>query len=141
MSVPLWPSELPRPMRSGYRGGIGDGRQATRPEQGPVRVRRRYSSVAMPLAMTVDVTLDERKRFERFWREDTSEGSLPWLMPDPESDGHPILTTDGAPLLTADGAPLLLSHWWLVMFDTQSAPSWSPRGIRWQVQMTLMIMP
>ncbi|ODN68545.1 hypothetical protein [Methylobrevis pamukkalensis] len=60
-------------------------------------------------------------------------------MPDPSRDGLPLLTMGGAPLLTTGGVPLLLAATQLCTMTEM--PVESPYGVRWQVQLSLAIMP
>jgi len=86
MTVPLWPFELPRPRRDSYQHQIGDGRLKSQPDAGPSHLRRRSSTPAA-VTMAIDVSRDQRARFERFWREDTADASLPFFIPDASTDG------------------------------------------------------
>lgn len=142
MTLPRWPSDLPRPDRQGFQVSVPDGRLATRPEAGPPRVRRRFSAAATPMQMTIRVDADQRARFERFWGEDLSRGSLPFLMPDWRFDGHGLRTgTGGGGLVTAAGGRLIIAAWVLVMFATDQAPAQTPEGVGWRIVASFSILP
>lgn len=140
MTIPMWPTELPRPERAGFQSEAPDGRQSTQLDAGPPRVRRRFSAAVTPIAMTIYVSSDLRARFQRFWSEDTASGSLPFLIPDWRFDLHPLLTADGASALTADGTSLLIEAWALAMFG-QEKPRDVPAGIKWRISMSISLMP
>jgi hypothetical protein len=140
MTVPLYPSNLPRPLRQGFQVTFPDGRQQTQPEVGPPRTSLRFSSAATPVAMVTDLTRDQLARFWRFWSEDTSGGALPFLIADPTANDWPLLSADGEALTTGDGTPILISAWWLVVFGRQP-PIEVPVGIRFRLQFSLMVMP
>lgn len=141
MTLAMWPASLPRPMRAGFSRTLPDGRQATKNEMGPPRVRRRYSAAASALQMTIDVSADQRARFWRFWDEDTAGGSLPFWMTDWAVDGMTMATEDGVVLTTEDGTALSVTTTMLVMFGTDQPPSESPVGVRWRIAFILSIMP
>jgi hypothetical protein len=140
MTVPIYPTELPPPNRSGFQFELGDGRRRTRPEAGPPRVRRKFSSAADQVALVSDLTRDQYARLARFWRDDTAGGSLPFLMPDPTSNGWPLLSSDGLPLLAGDGSTVLVSAWWLCIFG-ERPPAFTVVGLIHRTQFTVAVMP
>lgn len=139
----VWPAELPqRVLASGYSEGLGDGRLRTQMETGPMKVRRRFSSVARPVAASFRVSPDGKARIERFWQEDIRGGSLPFRIPDQTHDGLPLLAGDGLMLLDDQGRPLFITAWWLVMAG-DAPPSFTPlqRGLAYTASFPLMVMP
>lgn len=138
----VWPSELPqRANRQGFDYSFGDGRKFTRPEAGPLRVRRRFSSAAKPISAAFSLTWQQLRRLEVFWEADTGGGSLPFWFPDQIKGGVPIATADGRPLCTASGAPLVTAAWCLVLFG-ETPPKPSPLGgENWMVALQLWVMP
>lgn len=154
----VWPAELPQhPLQEGFLKTFGDGRLRTSMENGPPKVRRRFSSAVRPISATFRMSLDQHARLERFWYEDTIGGSLPFLIPDPVYDGSILIASDGSPITCPDGNSMLvdgnvvpetlggvitLTAWWLVLFGEQppSAPTRN-RGLSWQVSITLSVMP
>jgi hypothetical protein len=141
MTIPFWPDPLPRPLRQGWQRTLQDGRQSTKNDAGPPRVRRQYSSAVSPIAMTIDVSLADRERFNRFWEIDTKGGSLPFWIIDPTLDGVALMD-DASTIITDDtGAPILVEAWWLVLFDTQSPPAETVMGVRYRINFGLMVMP
>lgn len=138
--IPVWPTELPRPMRPGFSFGAGDGRLRTRSDSGPPRVARRYSQVPDLVSMTFDFSRAELARYDRFFADEIRKGTLPFLMPDPTTSGWPLLTDDGVPLLTDEGVPLLLEDTWLVMLADEM-PRRSVAGVRFRLELSLAVMP
>lgn len=142
MTITVWPSELPqRVLRTGYSEQLRDGRQFTKASAGPPKSRRRYSSAVMPVPAAIVCSYGQKSRLERFWYEETAEGSLPFIMPDQTHDGVALLTDTGSPLLTDSGVPLLVTAYWLVMFAENSAPKFEPWGVHFQAAFTLSVMP
>lgn len=141
MTVPIWPTELPRPNRAGYGRTLPDGRSSTRPEAGPPRVRRRFSAAPSPMTLVFDMTLDQRARFHLFWSEDTAGGSLPFWMADWTLDGHVLSTDDGSVLTTDSGADITIDTAMLVMFATDQAPAETIVGLKYRFTVQLSIMP
>lgn len=140
MTVPSWPDDLPRIMRSGYGRTLPDGRMATKSDSGPPRVRRRYSAAPAPMQATIDVSVDQRQRFWRFWLEDTASGSLPWWAPDWTIDGLSLTDETGAVLTDESGTELLIAATILVMFGADP-PAESAIGVRYRITLSLSILP
>lgn len=140
MSVPHWPSYLPKPNREGFGRAPQDGRRRRRAEAGPPGYAKRFSATARLVNLTISTDRQGKAVFEKFFDEDTEEGSLPFWMPDPTTDGWPLLTSDGVPLLIAGGVPLLLSAQWLCLFGDQL---WSEQviGVRFQISFQVAVMP
>lgn len=119
MTVPVWPTQLPRPTRRGYGAAPQDPRMRRNAETGPPGFRRRFSSHARLVNLSVIVSRFEKGIFDTFWLEETDRGSVPFWMPDPVSDGWGLLTEDGTPLTTEDGTPLLIAANWLCLLTEQ----------------------
>lgn len=115
MTVPVWPSDLPRPTRGDYQASWQDPRIARQAETGPPGYRRRFSSVSRPVSLSIIVSRSGKARFDRFFTDDIAHGSRVFRMPDPTTDGWPLLNESGVPLLTETGAPILLSENWLCL--------------------------
>lgn len=138
--IPSWPQDLPRPMREGFMQSFGEARFRRGSDVGPPGYRRRFSAVADMVSLVIDVSRDGRARFERFWNEDCSLGSLPFAMPDPATDGWELLTVDGSLLTTETGEPILLSATWLCLFSDER-PAFTAIGIRWRIAFGVSVMP
>lgn len=139
LMIPTWPTELPRPNRSGYQRQALDPRLARSTETGPPGYRRRYSAVAETVNLVVQLTRVQRGIFDTFHR-DLGHGSLPFWMPDPTTDGWPLLTGDGVPLLTGDGAPLLIAAQWLCLWGS-SMPTETIQGVEFIKSFSVVVMP
>jgi len=140
MSVPTWPIDLPRPQREDLQVQINDPRLRKPTETGPPGYRRRWSSVARTVTLSIDVPRSLKAVFDRFYEFETKFGSLPFWMPDPMTDGWPLLDASGNPLLTNDGLPILLSAQWLCLFGEET-PVQSIRGIRFVIAFSVTVMP
>lgn len=140
MTLPFYPPELPKPERAGYQFSRGDGRSRTQEDRGPFNVRRRFSAVANAVAFSTILTRAELARFDRFFDEEVAGGSLPFLMPDPATDGWALLTDEGVPLLTDEGVPLLLAETWVCLFGAQ-LPAARPVGVQFRVTFEIAVMP
>lgn len=135
MTVLVWPAELPQSVRqAGFQVTPGDGVLRTKMEGGPNKARRRFSSTPHTMSVSFLVYREGLARFERFHEEETKNGSLPFVMPDPVYDGAPL-----AGLLTETGAPVLIVRKMLVMFA--EPPNTTPFGPAFQVSMRLSVMP
>ena len=140
MSLPSWPASLPRPNRAGYQARRQDARLRLQSEAGPPAYRRRWSSTPRFVSMTVELTRAQKATFDRFHGEELSEGSLPFWMPDPTTDGWPLLTAEGAAVLTPGGAPLLLGARWLCLFGDEM-PTETITGTRFSIAFSVAVMP
>lgn len=141
MTLSWYPDELPRPRRDGYSRTLADGRQATKNESGPPRVRRRFSSAAAAMQMVVDLTVDQRMRFFRFWEEDTVLGSKPFWMPDWTVAGIELGTEAGDVITDETGRPLVIEAVLLCMFGTEQPPAETVLGVDFRVSFQLAILP
>lgn len=137
----VWPSDLPRPRRDGHRSQPMDPRLRKSPETGPPGWRRRYSSVARSVALVLDLSRAQKAVFDNFHAEATAYGTLPFTMPDPTTDGWPMLTGDGAPLLTQTGAPILLAATWLCLFGDQPPAESMVGGVTFRISFSVLVMP
>jgi hypothetical protein len=87
-----WPSTLPKTITDGYVFQPGDGREITEMEQGPRRIRKRFSNVPSAITLPFMMTLAQLKLFQDFWDDDINEGVDPFdieLM----TDGQRAITT------------------------------------------------
>lgn len=113
MSWPVWPEGLNKFDRPGWQVQVQEARQRRQSEFGPPGWKRRFSSVARYVSLSLTLSRDERAVFDRFYEEDCAQGSLPFYMPDPATHGWQLLATGGQQLLDGSGAPLLLAETWL----------------------------
>jgi len=140
MTLPQWPPELPRPNRAGYQRQTDDPRLARSADAGPPSYRRRWSSVSRSVALVIDLGRSQKAVFDAFHDEVTVMGSMPFLMPDPTTDGWPVLTSDGVPILAGDGAPLLLAAQWLCLFGS-TTPVETMLNVRFRISFSVTVLP
>lgn len=141
MTLPAWPTDLPRPLRTSWGSALQDPRLRRAAETGPPGYRRRYSSVARIVGMEIDVSRAEKAVFDRFFEDTLKLGSLPFTMPDPVTDGWALLDTDGNPLLDGNGAPILLGAIWVCLFGAEMPTESIPGGTRFRIAFTVAVMP
>lgn len=119
MSYPNWPVELVQFERSGWQSQRQDARRRRQGDAGPPAWRRRFSSVARTVGLSLVTDRNGKAVFDRFYEETVDFGSKLFWMPDPSTDGWPILTNRGIPLLTGAGVPLTMSARWLCSFGDE----------------------
>lgn len=140
MTLPLYPSELPAPLRTPYSVARGDGRLIGRNDAGPRNVRRRFAATVKTISFSTLLSRSQLARFDRFYYEETKEGALPFLIPDPRTDSWPLLTDEGEPLLTDDDTPILLSEIMLVIFGDR-LPDDKFNDLEFNVAFDLQVLP
>jgi hypothetical protein len=142
MTIPVWPSELPqRFQREGYSEQSQDGRLFTRTSAGPPKTRRKYSRVLQTVPASIVVGYDGKSRLERFVREETVQGSLPFIAPDQSHDAVALGDELGAELIDESGAVLIDTATWLVMFAENELPKYDPDGLKWRASFTRTGLP
>ncbi|WP_349295232.1 hypothetical protein ABEB22_18290 (plasmid) [Thioclava sp. 'Guangxiensis'] len=117
--IATWPTELPRPERNSWQRSYQDGRRKSQGDAGPVRYRRKLSRSTQLVTLSVMLSRSEKAVFDRFFEEECLFGADRFWMPDPTSDGWPLLSSDGTPLQTGDGVPLLVARQWLCAWGDQ----------------------
>lgn len=140
MTVPSWPSTLPRPERNTWQETPMEARLKRNPEAGPPGYRRRFSGVPEAVSLSILVDRNNKAVFDNFRKDLTKQGSLPFWMPDATTDGIPLLTPTGAPLLTGAGEPILMSARWLCLFGEQ-LPASTIVGVEFRISFSVMVMP
>jgi hypothetical protein len=144
MTIVYWPVELPLPERSSWNAQPQEARKKRQSDAGPPSYRRRFSSAAKMVAMSVLLTADQRAIFDNFFEYETSMGSLLFWMPDPSTDGWGLFASDSAPLLISggpdDGKPLLLAAQWLCTFGDQ-LPAETIQGNQFRKAFGVVVIP
>nr|WP_298102226.1 hypothetical protein [uncultured Shinella sp.] len=144
MTVPTWPTELPRPERSTWGAQQQDPRKQRRSETGPPGWSGRFSSAAKTVSLSIDISRDEKATFEKFHRETVRMGTLPFWMPDPTTHGWGLFTSSGSPLLISGGPnhgkPILVAARWLCSFGGQM-PRETIRGVRFVFNFDVVVYP
>ncbi|MET1410699.1 hypothetical protein ABVF61_00425 [Roseibium sp. HPY-6] len=138
--IPVWPAELPKPQRSSFQKQLQDPRIKKRAETGPPGYKRRFSSVSTLVSLSIKINREQLAVFETFHEVDTQMGALPFLMPDPITDGWPLLAPDGNALLAPDDEPILIAAHWLVLFG-ENMPAISKPGLQFVVTFPVSVMP
>ena len=92
------------------------------------------------VSLSIKITREQLAVFEKFHQEETAHGALPFVMPDPLTDGWPLLTPDGEALLGPDDEPLLIAAHWLVLFG-ENMPAVSKPGLQFIVTFPVAVMP
>lgn len=123
MTIPVYPSELPAPLRSDYAETAGDGRAIFRNDAGPVSLRRRFAATMDVIPVTTRLYRWQLELLDNFYLQDTKQGSLPFTMPAPLTDGFPIMDENLDYLLDENGEQLLFTETMLVLFAEQALPT------------------
>lgn len=140
MTLPAWPSVLPRPLRDSWQLRPQDVRVARTVQAGPPGYRRRFSAGAQLVSQAIDLDRHQKAVFDKFFFETTRQGSLPFTMPDPTTDGWALLDAEGAPILTEGGDPILLAATWTCLFG-QEVPVEAVYGVRFIKSFSIAVMP
>ncbi|MBY2950512.1 hypothetical protein [Rhizobium leguminosarum] len=140
MTVPAWPTTLPRPERSTFQMTPAEARLKRRADAGAPAYRLRFSGVPKLVTMSILVTRAGKSVFDLFHQNDTRWGSLPFTMPDPTTEGWPMTDAAGNPLLDGAGNPLLMSGTWLCMFGEQP-PVETIVGVRFRKTFNIVVLP
>lgn len=139
MALPVYPAELPIPLRDDYRIARGEGRFNSKTDAGPGNIRGRFSSVVDNVNFSTMLDATQRGRFDWFYFQETKKGAFPFLMPNHSEDAMFWLDENEQPLLFEDGTGVLLTETWLVQFN--GLPNYLPHDIYWNVSFTLTVMP
>ena len=139
MTVATWPASLPRPARNSWQAQQDDGRMR-RSGGGPPGYRRRFSSTARMVSLSINVPRSLKAVFDNFHRDTTAQGTMPFYMPDPTTDGWALLDAQGRPLKDGTGRPILLSARWLCLFGEEH-PIETIQGVRFDIAFSVAVMP
>lgn len=140
--IATWPIALPHPERSGWQLQPQEARRKRQSDAGPPGYRRRFSSVARMVSLSMLLTHNQRAAFDRFFHETCEEGSRRFWMPDPTNDGWPLTTETGAPLLIDAGTqePLVISERWLCAWGEQ-LPTETVMGVEFRKVFQIVVLP
>lgn len=139
--IPEWPETLRKFTRDGWQRSPQDSRRKIQPDAGPPRYRRRYSLAPQMVGLTLIVNRNEKAIFETFYHETCAEGSLNFRMPDPASDGWPLLNSDGTRLLTGAGEPLLVAARRLCAWGDQVPVQAMDGDVDFAIQFSVVVLP
>jgi hypothetical protein len=135
-----WPSSLPRPERNTWQLTAQDARRKRQSEAGPPSFRRRFSSAARMVSLSMMLDRNQRAIFDLFFHNACAEGTHLFWMPDPSTEGWPLLTSDGLPLLTGAGVPILLGGQWLCSWGAEM-PVETVIGREFRKSFSVVVMP
>nr|WP_321511093.1 hypothetical protein [uncultured Celeribacter sp.] len=141
MSIQTWPADLPNPERKTWQRTSQDVRRKRTPKAGAPSFGRAYSKAAHTVALSVVLDRNQKAIFDTFFAIDCADGSHLFWMPDPTTDGWPLLTSDGVPLLTGDGAPLLLVAQWLCAWGDDLPVETIEGQVEFRMSFTVIVVP
>ena len=82
MSYPSWPPGLVQFERSAWQAQRQDARRRTQGDAGPPACRRRFSSAAKVIRLSLVTNRDGKAVFDQFYEVTTAEGANLFWMPD-----------------------------------------------------------
>lgn len=137
-----WPAALPRPERNTWQLQPQDARRKRKNDTGMPGYRRRFSSIAKQVTLSLVLDHDQRGVFDRFFHETCQEGSIRFWMPDPTFEEWALTTEAGTPLLvSAAGAEqLTVSGLWLCAWGDQ-LPTETVEGIQFRKSFQIWVLP
>lgn len=109
MTIPTFPTDLPRPLVAGYGAQRFDPRRRRSFDAGPPKFSRRYGAVARTVTLSMRLWAWQAAKFDRFYIDDCQEGALPFYMQDYMVDGMNLLDENGLVLTDENDVPLLWS--------------------------------
>lgn len=140
MTYPVWPSELPAPERDTWQASWSDPRRRRQGDAGPDGYRKRFSSIPRQVALSMVLNREEKARFDRFFEDELDFGIGLFTMPDPTTDGWPVLTADGQPLLMEDGTPITMAQTWLCQWGAEM-PVETIQGREFRIRFAVEVLP
>lgn len=139
MTVAIWPSDLPRPLREGYASTRSDTRRR-RLAGGPLGYTRRFSSAPRIVNLSIEVSRAKKAIFDLFYDSTLKDGALPFWMPDPTTDGTILLDDAFQPILDETDTPILIDARWLVLFG-EELPSDVQKGGQYVISFSVAVLP
>ncbi|MCT4554626.1 MAG: hypothetical protein N4A53_08065 [Pelagimonas sp.] len=140
MSVAIWPTDLPRPLRRPYSAQPHDLRRARQGSYGPPSYERASSARIRDMALSLALDPVQRDLFWHFFEDIVQDGIKPFWMPDPTRDGWQLYAPDGAALQTPDGQPLERSARLLCIFGSE-LPSETLQGQTFTLSFRVVVLP
>ncbi len=139
--IHTWPSALPKPTRDGFQQSPEDLRRKRGSDAGVPRYGKRYSLSAQNVALRVILDRSAKQVFDQFYHVTLSDGVHPFWMPDPISDGWPLVSPSGERLLSPQGEPLLMSAKWLCLMGDEPPLTGALKGLEFPVSFSVVVMP
>lgn len=141
MTVPDWPSDLPRPTRDGYGAQRQDPRVRRDFDHGPPGWRRRFSAVGRYIQLTVILDYELKAVFDRFYIDTIAEGAGVFWMADFVEDGLPLLDEAGLVLLDESDTPILGTKIMLCQFAGEAPVEGPLQGSERAISFSVMELP
>jgi hypothetical protein len=141
MSIQTWPTSLPRPERKSWQRSSQDARLKRQPMAGAPSYRSKYSRAAELVVLSVVLDRNQKAIFDNFHRYDCSDGVALFWMPDPTTDGWPLLHSNGTPLLTSEGLPLLMSKKWLCAWGDEMPVESIIGQVQFRKSFSIVVVP
>lgn len=138
--IPIWPAGLPKPDRETWQRTPQEARIKRQNQNGPPGYRRRFSSAAQMVTLSLTLTRADAALFDEFFFSSTEQGSLPFWMPDPTRDGWALMAAGGGALITHDGRQILIGAWWLCIFG-DSLPTEAIVGGEFRKTFSVVVLP
>lgn len=135
-----WPETLNRFERPGWQVQPQEARIRRPNEAGPPSYRRRFSSVARGVALSLVLTRNEKAIFDQFYEVTCAHGTREFRMPDPTTHGWKLLSSDGIPLLNG-ATDLLLSERWLCVFGDPPPTETIVGDLRFRKTFNVWVLP
>ncbi|MCV9960726.1 hypothetical protein OIU34_02340 [Pararhizobium sp. BT-229] len=123
MTIPSYPADLPPPLRAAFGEQSGDGRVIFRPDAGPTVPGLRFAAVMDIIPFSTQLKRWQLGLFDSFYLETLKKGMLPFTMPEPFTDGYPMLDEEQNTLLDENDVPLLFTETMLVRFADDGLPN------------------
>ena len=141
MSYPTWPKDLVQFERSGWQAHNQDARRRRQTDAGPPGYRRRFSSVARIVTLSLVTDRNGKAIFDRFFEERCAYGAGLFWMPDPATAGWELLSSAGAAMLDGIDRPLLLAERWLCTFGDEPPMESVVGDSGFRIAFSLAVMP
>lgn len=141
MTIPTFPSELPKPLASGYASQRFDPRRRRTFDAGPPKFSRRYSKVATSRTFTMWLWAWQKAVFDGFYIEQCAEGSLPFYMTDDTVDGLSVLDESLRFLTDENDVPILCAKRMLCLWGDAPPTFGTAVTTRQLVSFSILEMP
>lgn len=105
MTIPSWPAELPQlVLQDGYQETMPNTRLRTQMDQGPAKVRRRFSAGVRPFSLLLDMSSAQVAIFDTFYNTTLEGGSLSFSWKHPRTGANVTFRFGGDdPTITSAG--------------------------------------
>lgn len=138
--IPVWPTDLPKPTRD-YQAQVIDPRRKRSTDAGVSGYGRKFSLAGKKVSLSLILSRSQKQVFDRFYEQDLDFGTRTFWMPDPVSDGWPLVTAEGEALLAPDGQQLLMSAQWLCLMGDEPPVEGPLKGLLFPVSFSVVVMP